>query len=250
MPPAEDLSDRAKRILTELRENERERPVFIEFSGTPKSGKSTCIEIVAHFFRRVEPDRRLGFKVLAPAEGASRRTPYYLKENWTAFNTWSASYALMHVLEGLHGSDRYDLAILDRGLFDALAWFELLATQGEIAPEERDQVQSFLQIKYWRSQIDAVLLFKTDASTSMEREARDKLIDEPGSAMNDDILPKLNDAYDVVKAKYAGQFSRFEIIDTSKSEDTEAETTALHVAHVILDVLEGDLAAVRSENRA
>ena len=74
--------------------------MFIEFSGTPKSGKSTCIEIVAHFFRRLD------FKVLAPAEGASRRTPYYLKEDWMAFNTWSASYALMHVLEGLHGSER------------------------------------------------------------------------------------------------------------------------------------------------
>ena len=244
MSPAEDLADRAKRILTELRENERERPVFIEFSGTPKSGKSTCIEIVRHFFRRCN------IKVLAPAEGASRRTPYFLKDDLMAFNTWSASYALMHVLEGLHGSDRYDLAILDRGLFDALAWFELLATQGKITPQERDHVQSFLQIDHWRSKIDAVLLFKTDASTSMEREARDKLIDKDGSAMNEPVLLELNNAYAAVTEKYANRFSRFEIIDTSKSQDTKAETTALDVAHVILDVLEGDLADVRSENRA
>ena len=244
MSSTEDLSNRATQILTELRTSARDRPVFIEFSGTPKSGKSTCIDIVAHFFRRLD------FKVLAPAEGASRRTPYYLKANWTALNTWSASYALMHVLEGLHGSDRYDLAILDRGLFDALAWFELLATEGDITSQERDQVQSFLQIKHWRSQIDAVLLFKTDAITAMEREARDKLIDEPGSTMNDEVLPKLNDAYDAVTEKYASRFSRFEIIDTSQSQRTKPKTTATDVAHMILDVFDADLANARSEDRA
>ena len=95
-------------------------PLFVEFAGTPKSGKSTCIDTVNHFFRR------LGYKVLAPTEGASKRTPYYLKDDLVAFNAWSATYALTHILEGRFGSDQYHLVIMDRGLFDALAWFELL----------------------------------------------------------------------------------------------------------------------------
>ena len=228
----EELRERAEQILIRLRATPLERPVFVEFAGTPKSGKSTCIEIVRHFFRRLE------YKVLAPAEGASRRTPYYLKDDLIAFNTWSASYALMHVLEGLHGSDRYDLAILDRGLFDALAWFELLASRGEISGGVRDQVQSFLQIEYWRSTIDAVLLFRTDAETAMTRENSDKLISEPGQAMNPSFLADLNGAYGRVETKYADQFSRFESIDTSEVAGTSPETTAEHVAHIILDVFE------------
>ena len=228
----EELRERAEQILAGLRDAPIERPVFVEFAGTPKSGKSTCIEIVRHFFRRLE------YKVLAPAEGASRRTPYYLKDDLIAFNTWSASYALMHVLEGLHGSDRYDLAILDRGLFDALAWFELLASRGEISGGVRDQVQSFLQIEYWRSTIDAVLLFRTDAETAMTRENSDKLISEPGQAMNPSFLADLNGAYGRVETKYADQFSRFESIDTSEVAGTSPETTAEHVAHIILDVFE------------
>ena len=101
-------------VLSEGQENPL--PFFVEFAGTPKSGKSSCIEIVRHFFRRV------GFRILAPTEGASRRTPYYLKNNLPAFNTWSASYALTHVLEGKYDAeDRYQIALLDRGLFDALA---------------------------------------------------------------------------------------------------------------------------------
>ena len=223
----EKLRERAKRVLAE-----RRRPVFIEFAGTPKSGKSTCIEIVRHFFRRLD------YKVLAPAEGASRRTPYYLKDDLFAFNTWSASYALMHVLEGLHGSDQYDLAILDRGLFDALVWFELLASRGEISGEVRDHVQSFLQIEYWRSAIDAVLLFTTNAETAMARENSNKLISESGKAMNPAFLDELNDAYGQVQSRYAGEFTRFESIDTSDSAGTNPETTAERVANLILDIFD------------
>lgn len=242
MTSNEELRERAAKVLRALQQDhvqpdERRRPMFIEFSGTPKSGKSTCIDIVAHFFRRS------GFKVLAPAEGASRRTPYYLKDNWMAFNTWSASYALMHVLEGLYGSDRYDLAILDRGLFDALAWFELLAARQEISPIERDQVQGFLQIAHWRSNIDAVMLFTTDAATAMEREHRNTLIDAPGTAMNDQTLRDLNDAYLKVESKYAEQFSRFERIDTSESANTNPQSTAAYVATTILKSFEASLEA-------
>ncbi len=101
------------------------RPFFVEFAGTPKAGKSTCIDIVSHFFRRT------GFHVLAPAEGASKRTPFYLKKDWIAFNTWSACYALQHVLEGAHSGEPYNIVMLDRGLFDALAWFEFLRMTGK-----------------------------------------------------------------------------------------------------------------------
>ena len=233
MASPEDLQARVAKVLDANPSGSRERPVFIEFAGTPKSGKSTCIEIVSHFFRRV------GFKVLAPAEGASRRTPYYLKDDWMAFNTWSASYALMHVLEGLHGSDRYDLTILDRGLFDALAWFEFLANKKDITADEREHVQDFLRIKHWRSVIDAIFLFKTDAATAMERENSDKLIDEQGSMMNEDRIAELNAAYEAVRERYAAQFKRVEIIDTSNRQGTNQKDTAVDVADMILAVLEG-----------
>lgn len=240
----EQLQKRAVRVRGELRLVEWRRPVFIEFAGTPKSGKSTCIEIIGHFFGRS------GYRVLSPAEGASRRTPYYLKENWMAFNTWSASYALMHVLEGLHGSDQYDLAILDRGLFDALAWFEFLAATKRTSEDVWNRVQEFLLIDDWRDKIDAVLLFKTDVDTSLNRENRHKLTSQAGSAMNRDVLPKLNDAYDAVQQKYDNDFSTVKVVNTSDSqgaERTEPQGTALEVANIILDVFEAKLAANREQ---
>ena len=205
------------------------RTVFIKFSGTPKSGKSTCIDIVAHFFRR------LGFRVLAPTEGASKRTPYYLKDDWVAFNTWSASYALTHIVEGLYSSDKYHLAILDRGLFDALAWFQLLLNQGKINQSDCDRIHDFLLIEKWRSAIDYVFLFKADPATSLERENRFTLTDEPGWVMNHQSLEELNQAYDSVQERYKNEFRGFQTIDTSDTQGTTPQTTAAAVADLILD---------------
>ena len=56
----EELRERAIAILHQ----QVQPPVFIEFAGTPKSGKSTCIDTVSHFFRRT------GYKVLAPNRGS------------------------------------------------------------------------------------------------------------------------------------------------------------------------------------
>ncbi|MCY4529691.1 MAG: hypothetical protein OXD46_11755, partial [Chloroflexi bacterium] len=206
--------------------------LFIEFAGTPKSGKSSCIEIVRHFFRRV------GFRVLAPTEGASRRTPSYLKDNLPAFNTWSGCYALTHVLEGNHDDrDRYQIALLDRGLFDALAWFELLRSEDEINNDEVDAIQRFFSLELWRSSIGIVFLFKTDPETSMKREHAHTLIGDPGRTMNTDFLLKLNQAYDTVSEKFKDHY-RLSSIDTSDAKQTTPESTAQDVVTQILDVLD------------
>lgn len=235
MPSSHELNElrtRAEQAIEQLHSSDLKRPMFIEFAGTPKSGKSTCIETISHFFRRCDG------KVLAPAEGASRRTPYYLRNNWMAFNTWSASYALMYVLEGLHGSDQYDLVLLDRGLFDALAWFEFLASKKKVTDTERDHVQNFLQIEHWRTAIDVVCLFKTDPVTAMKRENAGKLTDAKGSMMNEPNLGDLNDAYDKIQKQYEPQFAQIKTIDTSGDRGTDPADTAAEVAHLILDALE------------
>jgi hypothetical protein len=167
---------------------------------------------VSHFFRRIRLDeqdpeyKRARFKVLAPTEGASRRTPAFLRDNWVAFNTWSASYALTHILEAVHHSDQYHLAILDRGIFDALAWFQVLEARGEISDSDMKKVHDFLLMDHWRSQVDAVFLFTADPATSMKRENNGKLIDAPGRAMNEEFIANLNEAYQTTRAKFQEQF--------------------------------------------
>ena len=206
-----ELQSEAKSVLSSLSQC---RPLFVEFAGTPKSGKSTCIDAVNHFFRRT------GYKVLAPTEGASKRTPYYLKDDLVSFNAWSATYALTHILEGRLGTDKYQLVIMDRGLFDALAWFELLKQDKYITSSDCSSIQKFLLIGHWRELVDMIFLFRTDPETSLKRENSNKLIQEPGRAMNPEFLERLNRAYDKTEEKLLRKFKSFHTIDTGKESSS------------------------------
>ena len=230
----DQLAENAKSLIGSLNSQSAagRRPIFVEFAGTPKSGKSTCIDTINHFFRRV------GYKVLAPTEGASKRTPYYLKENLVAFNAWSATYALTHILEGRYGADKYDLVIMDRGLFDALAWFELLQGRDDVTGEECSVIQNFLMIEHWHQFVDMVFLFKTDPDTSLERENRGKLIGEPGLTMNPQFLVDLNGAYQTISDKYSSQFRNLQIVDTGQGQNTTLQSTAFQVAEKIIHLME------------
>ena len=240
------LRERARTVLAEVVKNPPDRPKFVEFSGTPKSGKSTCIDSVSHFFRRIRLDEQdpdyanARFTILAPTEGASRRTPAFLRDDLVAFNTWSASYALTHILEGRYHSDRFHLAILDRGLFDALAWFQLLEMQNDISNDDMEKVHNFLLIDHWRSEVDTVFLFTADAETSLKRENEGKLIDAPGRAMNPDFINRLNEAYRIISERFANQFKSVITVDTSESASSTPLSTAVHVADCILDLFQSD----------
>ena len=85
-----DLEKRAQEIRNKIRKKPEKLPIFIEFAGSPKSGKTACIEIIRHFLRRN------GFRVLTPAEGASKRTPFDLREDWVSLNAWSLCYAIRY----------------------------------------------------------------------------------------------------------------------------------------------------------
>ena len=229
-----ELQNEARNLLGEW---SLDRPLFVEFAGTPKSGKSTCIDTVNHFFRR------LGYTVLAPTEGASKRTPYYLKDDLVAFNAWSAAYALTHILEGRYGADKYHLVIMDRGIFDALAWFELLQSEDRITIEDCSIIQNFLLVNHWQGLIDMVFLFQTDPSTSLERENRDKLIEEPGRAMNPEFLQALNRAYQTISDKYSAQFSSLYVVNTGDGLGmTTPQSTAFDVATQIIEKMKQRLA--------
>ena len=98
----DDNRQELERIAQQVRKSRKPDapPVVIEFSGSPKSGKTTNIDIVCHFMKR------MGFKIWAPTEGASKRTPYHLKSDLVAFNTWSLNYAISELIVAYHNVDR------------------------------------------------------------------------------------------------------------------------------------------------
>ena len=93
-------------------------------------------------------------------------------------------------------------------------------------------------IDRWRQHIHRVFLVTTDTGTSLDREYRDKLITEPGIAMNPSFLEELNESYERVLSRYGDIFMNLSKVDTSRDKNTTPQSTALEVATKILESLE------------
>lgn len=218
----EDLRSKAENLKATMPPDHS--PVVIEFAGSPKAGKSTTIEILSHFFKRT------GFKVWAPTEGASNRTPYHLKQDLVAFNTWTLNYAISELLVAYFNVDHQNLVILDRGPHDALAWMRLLHKKKEIGDDELQIVRDFALHPRWSKLISRVYLFQCDPKTSLQREGEYKLIQRSGTAMNEPMLKDLLEQYEQLKTDLKPE--------VLKSVYTSDETTPIQTSYEIaVDVL-------------
>ncbi len=199
-------------------------PVVVEFAGSPKAGKTTTIDIVAHFFKR------MGYKVWAPTEGASKRTPYHLRRDLVAYNTWTLNYAISEILVAYHNVERHHLIILDRGPFDSLAWMSLLRSRGLLDSGECEIIRAFALHPRWSGKITRVYLFTCKPEVSLDRESQSKLTRRHGSAMNPEMLGALLKEYEALKNELESP-PLYPI-------DTSCGTTPLSSAHEIaVDVL-------------
>lgn len=201
-------------------------PVVVEFAGSPKSGKTTTIEIVSHFYKR------LGFSVYAPSEGASKRTPYHLRRDLTAFNSWTLNYAISELLVAYHNVDRFDLIFLDRGPFDSLAWMGVLEKRGEVSPEDFAVIKQFALLPKWSEIVTRLYLFTCDTVLSLEREHEAKLIRAEGTAMNDAMLTELRQEYEIL----ASELKQFPLKSVETSLETTPKGTSYEVASDIRDL--------------
>lgn len=124
---------RAERVLQYLNVDHRygevylPRPFFVEFTGSPDSGKTTTIDELYKFFKTLK------FRVLRPQEGAEviqhipRTTPEY--------NIRTADYARTQLMD-LSRGHLYDLVLFDRCVFDAYCWMMYWEAKGQLTPDE------------------------------------------------------------------------------------------------------------------
>lgn len=201
-----ELEQRAKELhsIVEL----APRAFVVEFAGTPKSGKSTSVEAIWYFFRRH------GFSVHVLSERAAQ-CPIPMKGH-LFFNTWCATTMLAELLENV--DTKTDIIIADRGLFDALIWFQTQAKRGELLDEELNQIESFLLMDRWKNLFDLVAVLHADAATALIRENAHRITERTGSIMNTSMLETLSDAVGEAIELYGNKFSNVIRIDTEHGD--------------------------------
>lgn len=215
-----ELEKRAWELLELKRDALARRPIVIEFCGAPKSGKSSCINSLELFLRRNK------FRTRVLTERASV-CPIRNKFD-PLFNIWTVSSAIAELAEILSNSPKdYDVVFLDRGIFDALCWFNWQREHHHLDENTFRVLESFLTMNKWRAALDLILVFTATPEVSLQREYAHLLTRKTGSIMRPDVLSSyqrtIMDAADI----YSDKFQKIEVFDTSdiKQNDVSYEVT-------------------------
>jgi hypothetical protein len=214
-----ELEERAGQ-LRKLVEN-APRPFIIEFAGTPKSGKSTSVEAIRHFFTRQ------GFKVHVLVERASV-CPIPMKGH-LFFNTWCASTMLAELLASIETA--VDIIIVDRGLFDALVWLTLQLQRGELTASEATIIEAFLLLPRWRNLIDLPVVMSVSAEEAITRENSARVTTKSGSIMNPEVLKAITASVRLTIERYQSHFRG--IVEYETSGQNIRESNAYLISRII-----------------
>ena len=202
----QELEREAKRVLDKLRAaGQPERPLVVEFSGTPKAGKSTIINSLRLFLARNK------FHVFVLTERAST-CPIRDKKH-PFFNIWTACATLTQLIEAVQAR-KDDIVIMDRGLFDALAWMRWLEDRHKLDSAQRDTIERFLTLDLWSKLTDLVLIMRVSPEEALEREFKEQVTRKPGSIMNPETIQEFNVALDNV-AQQPTPFTAVRTVDTT-----------------------------------
>jgi len=229
-----ELQTRAESLASDFKVMGR-RPVVIEFAGTPKAGKTTTLNTLLSFLKRC------GFKVEVVVERASV-CPIRDKKH-ANFNVWTACTTLAQILEKTQNPphvDDPDVLILDRGLFDSVAWLAMMERMARIKREEREAAEHFLLLPDWRKRISGVIVMLASPEDAMLREKGDLPVEgRAGSIMNPPVLEKFRENTLEACDRLSNQFRIFKINTSEKGNDKKK--TAEKVANIVLDLISEQL---------
>ena len=214
----EERADKLRGLLSFAR-----RAFVLEFAGTPKSGKSTSVEAVRHFFSRH------GFRVHVLAERAAV-CPLPMKGH-LFFNTWCMTSMLAELLANFETET--DLIIVDRGLIDSLVWLNMQKDRGELTDEEAKCFESFVLLERWTSLIDLGVILQVDAAESLRRERSNRVASGDGRIMNLTTLATITNSVDAAAERYKDNFAK---LVTMKSDGGVRHFNALLIDEILKEV--------------
>jgi len=213
------------------------KPIVLEFSGSPKAGKTTTLGQLQIFLKRC------GFRVETVVERASV-CPIRDKKN-SNFNVWTATTTLGQVLEKTQSppsAEDPDVLILDRGLFDSICWLTMMERLSRIRHEDLDVIDRFLRVPDWRKRITAVVVMTAAPADSLDREQGYlPIVGATGSIMNLDVLQQMLNTINTTIDRLKSEF-RIRLVDTSSTELKDNPTRTVEtVADIALDIIEEQL---------
>lgn len=208
-----------------------DRPFVIEFSGTPRTGKTTTINNLYDFFTKG------GFDVSIVEEFTT--SEYYKEEIKPILSKMTTGDANMYIIEEVYrqllealDSDK-DIVIIDRSLNDRQIWNYRCYLKGNLEEGKYLEVKDRYE-KISRDLIDYLVLTYADALTSLKRDYNNSLALEQRRFLNIDNINEYNDSLGALEKLFERSVENFSIIDTSLMG---ANDVSVNVAREIMPVM-------------
>lgn len=206
-----------------------DRNYFFEFSGLPKAGKTTTVECIRHFYKR------LGINIQT-FSGHDRNIGIdkaYSRE----LNIVLACNAVIYITKNSISNSTPTIFLLDRGIFDRSVFLQLLYQRGKISHEEKEAIIKFLTLPNNCKLIDGLFVFDVEIAQSLQREYSKTLFELPGRVMNYNYLHDFKKVLNQQYRKASTLFHEVFLVDTSLQSQRE---TSLFVAKQIWRIIGGD----------
>ena len=192
------------------------KPYVIEFTGTPRTGKTTIIHILEEFFKKG------GFTVKIVDEFTTSK--YYKEEIYPNIKDKSVLYRNTliptYVKENIENAikEYADIIIVDRGLYDRLIWI--------YRAKEREEITLTDYNNYVKEHLDDINVLEdivistyTDSTSAIKRDYKAHLSLEPRTFLNKKNIDEYNNAFnntlDMINNIYSFDTTNESIRDTS-----------------------------------
>lgn len=207
------------------------KPFVIEFSGTPRTGKTTTINNLYDFFKKG------GLSVKLIEEFTTSK--YYkevLKEKFSSMNLEERNMLILEeVLNQLKEAltQNFDIILIDRSINDRQIWNYIRYVDGDMSKSTylnvRDKYKTIS-----KGLIDILLITYADSLTSLKRDYLSSLALEKRNFLSKKNIDEYNSALNYLKDLFSESVSSYFLIDTS---DTNLRDVSLKAAFEILPVM-------------
>lgn len=201
-------------------------PYTIEFTGTPRTGKTTLINNLYDFFKKGKFKTSILEEFTTSKRYKEQIYPKLKNEYKNVVNTEIPKYVLKDLEEEMQKD--LDVILIDRSLFDRIIWVNRLYLKNGMKEDEyKDYLNTYIPLV--NEKIDIVIALKTDAITALKRDYNANLSLEKRNFLNEDNVNEYNVSLENTLKMFENKVYLFDTTNTSQRE------TSIEVAHKILD---------------
>lgn len=208
------------------------KPYVIEFTGTPRTGKTTLINDLEDFFKKG------GFKVSVLEEFTTSKKykneifPLMKNESKKFINREIPKYVLDYLKEEIN--KKPDIIIVDRCLLDRLIWEDRLFLKDGISIDEYNEFKDEY-VPLIKEYINIIIGTFVDSLTSVKRDYVAHLSLEKRNFLNEQNVDEYNNSFLNIYALSKNEKIDFHKIDSKKEKEKTQSEMAIEISNIILD---------------